>query len=56
MGIPMLCDTVTNQIFPVLPNTAMEILSKNFSLRIGRQGQRHTAVRSAPGRPRRKPM
>ena len=50
MGIPMLCDTVTNQIFPVLPNTAMEILSKNFSFAHWQAvDERHTAVRFCAG-------
>ena len=31
-GIPMLCDTRTNQIFPVLPNAALATLSEQFSL------------------------
>ncbi len=30
-GIPMLCDTKTNQIFPVLPNTLMHKLAERFS-------------------------
>ena len=30
-GVPMLCDTLANQIFPVLPNTMLTSLSGSFS-------------------------
>ncbi len=45
-GVPMLCDTVTNQIFPVLPNAALQKLSGAFSFAhwaVVDEG--HTAVR-----------
>jgi threonine aldolase len=49
-GIPMLCDTLTNQIFPVLPNHVMAELGKNFSFAYWTavDGE-HTAVRFCVG-------
>jgi threonine aldolase len=45
-GVPMLCDTVTNQIFPVLPNAALEKLSVRFGFaRWAVVDGEHTAVR-----------
>ena len=49
-GFPMLCDTLTNQIFPVLPNAAMEKLAENFSFAHWQAVDAgHTAVRFCAG-------
>ena len=49
-GIPMLCDTVTNQIFPVLPNARMAALSRRFTFaHWAKVDHDHTAVRFCAG-------
>ncbi len=49
-GIPMLCDTLTNQIFPVLPNRVMAGLAQNFSFAFwAAVDGEHTAVRFCVG-------
>ena len=49
-GIPVLCDTVTNQIFPVLPNALLQKLSERFSFAHWcRVDETHTAVRFCAG-------
>jgi len=49
-SVPMLCDTVTNQIFPVLPNAALHKLSERFSFaRWAVVDEGHTAVRVCTG-------
>ncbi|HNW85543.1 MAG TPA: beta-eliminating lyase-related protein [Candidatus Limiplasma sp.] len=49
-GIPMLCDTITNQIFPVLPNAAFLALGEKFSFaHWARVDDAHTAVRFCAG-------
>lgn len=49
-GIPMLCDTVTNQIFPVLPDALLAKLSERFSFAHWcRVDVGHTAVRFCAG-------
>ena len=48
--IPMLCDTVTNQIFPVLPNTLYDKLQERFSFaHWASVDDTHTAVRFCAG-------
>ena len=45
-GVPMLCDTVTNQIFPVLPNQMLERLQVDYSVSLWcKPDETHTAVR-----------
>ena len=49
-GVPMLCDTVTNQIFPVLPNTALQTLTRTFTCaHWAKVDETHTAVRFCAG-------
>jgi len=49
-GFPMLCDTLTNQIFPVLPNTVLDQLGEKFSFaHWGKVDASHTAVRFCAG-------
>lgn len=49
-GIPMLCDTVTNQIFPVLPDALLQRLAQRFSFAHWcRVDDTHTAVRFCAG-------
>ena len=49
-GVPMLCDTITNQIFPVLPNEFMEKLSERFSFAFwAAVDTEHTALRFCAG-------
>ena len=49
-GFPMLCDTLANQIFPVLPNAALATLSEHFSFaRWATVDAGHTAVRFCAG-------
>lgn len=45
-GFPLLADTVTNQVFPILPNALMEALQKHFSFSLWqRVDETHTAIR-----------
>ena len=45
-GYPMLAQTVTNQLFPVLENAQIERLSQRFAFHTwGRVDARHTAIR-----------
>ena len=49
-GLPMFCDTLTNQIFPVFPNAALETLAQRFSFaRWAEVDAGHTAVRFCAG-------
>ncbi|MBP3700467.1 MAG: hypothetical protein J6I64_01120, partial [Lachnospiraceae bacterium] len=44
--IPLLVDSPTNQIFPVLPNTMLETLSQDFSYEVwGKVDEKHTCIR-----------
>ncbi len=50
VGVPMLCDTVTNQIFPVLPNALYKRLGERFSFALwAKPDAEHTAVRFCAG-------
>lgn len=45
-GVPMLCDTLTNQIFPVLPNATLNRLAETFTFAHWcAVDESHTAVR-----------
>ncbi len=45
-GIPMVVDSPTNQLFPILPNEKVESLSKDFNFEVwGRPDETHTAIR-----------
>ena len=49
-GVPMLCDTATNQIFPVLPDALLAKLAGQFSFAHWRRvDDTHTAVRFCAG-------
>ena len=49
-GVPMLCDTPTNQIFPVLPDALLNKLSEQFSFAHWcKVDAAHTAVRFCAG-------
>ena len=49
-GVPMLNETVTNQIFPVLPNAALEVLGQVFTCaHWATVDATHTAVRFCAG-------
>ena len=49
-GVPMLCDTPTNQIFPVLPDALLNKLSEQFSFAHWcKVDATHTAVRFCAG-------
>ncbi|MCE5343411.1 MAG: hypothetical protein LLF96_07505, partial [Eubacteriales bacterium] len=49
-GVAMLCDTVTNQIFPVLPNGDLQTLNKRFNFAFWASADDgHTAVRVCTG-------
>jgi len=45
-GCPFLCDSVTNQQFPILPNAAIEALKENYAFEVWEHvDQEHNAVR-----------
>ncbi len=49
-GVPMLCDTQTNQIFPVLPDALVQKLAERFTFAHWcRVDEAHTAVRFCAG-------
>ena len=46
LGVPTLIDSPTNQLFPILPDAALEVLSRDYSYAtIQRVDAAHTAVR-----------
>jgi threonine aldolase len=46
LGYPFLCDSVTNQQFPILPDTVVEALGKDFSFEINsKPNATHTCIR-----------
>ncbi len=45
-GIPMLVDSPTNQVFPILPNTMLETFSRDFTYEVwGTVDEEHTCIR-----------
>jgi len=49
-GYPLLCDTITNQLFPILPNDALHTLEKTFTFAFWESvDAEHTAIRVCVG-------